>query len=284
MKQFFTSADGLKLAFRVEGTGDAVPLLCLSGLTRNMADFDHFVEAIGPSLEGRQIICMDARGRGASDHDPNFANYNIMVEAADAVALLDHLGVEKCIVIGSSRGGYQAMVMAATAPQRLTGVVLNDVGPVLAPEGLGKIMTYLGMPPKAKTLNELAGALRHMNSDAFQNVGDDFWADWAARTVVVTDDGLELNYDAKLRDAIIEQAAALDPDGPRLWPLFDALLPIPTILLRAENSDLLTAEAAADMVARKSDLVAYAVPDRGHIPRLDEEDSLSAIRAFINQL
>lgn len=278
MKKFATQ-DGLTLAYRDEG--DGAPLLCLAGLTRDGRDFDHFAAEMTPDF---RVVRLDSRGRGGSDWDANFNNYNVVVEAGDALALLDHLGIERATIVGSSRGGLLAMVIAATAPGRLNGVVLNDVGPALDPNGLAKIMSYLGVKPTAKTLGEAAAALAETFGNDFPGVAPTFWAEWAARSYRVTEDGLDLTYDPKLRDATIAQMEAADPDGPGLWPLYEALGPVPTLVLRGENSNLLTAETMAEMKARKPDLVTAVVADRGHIPRLDEVDALGPIRAFLKSL
>ncbi|MEM8753348.1 MAG: alpha/beta hydrolase [Pseudomonadota bacterium] len=275
----FETEDGLSLHYDDEGEGD--PILCLAGLTRNGRDFDEFAAALP---EGFRVVRLDSRGRGRSDRDPNFNNYNVMKEAADALALLDHLGIERTIVVGSSRGGLLAMVTAATAPQRLRGVVLNDVGPVVDPKGVEKIMSYLGRPPEATTMEEAATALETAFGGDFPGAGTDFWRYWAERGFDETDEGLAVAYDPKLRDAVEAQAASFDPEGPGLWPLFAALGPIPTLLLRGENSDLLSAETAAEMEKRKPDLKVAVVQRRGHIPRLNEPDAIGPILDFIGGL
>ncbi len=275
----FTTKDGLSLAYRDDGEGET--LLCLAGLTRDGRDFDHFSAEIYGTA---RLVRLDSRGRGASDWDPDFENYNAVVEAGDALELLDVLGIEQAVVVGSSRGGLLAMVIAATAPQRLRGVVLNDVGPALDPNGLARIMTYLGLKPKAKTLAEAADALAEAFGADFPGVGRGFWSEWAARSYRETDDGLDLTYDLKLRDATVAQMEAADPDGPGLWPLFATLGPIPTLVLRGENSNLLTAETVREMQAVKPDLMTATVANRGHIPRLDEPDSLGPIRDFLKSL
>lgn len=283
----FKTADGLSLHYQDEGTGAGSPFLCLPGLTRSGADFDHFAAALDRSSCDRRLIRLDSRGRGQSDHDPDFNNYNVGVEAADVIALLNHLEIEQVIVIGSSRGGLLAMVIAATNPQRLAGVVLNDVGPVVEAAGIEKIMGYLGVPPEAKTLEEAATNLKNGYRAQFRGVGDDFWRDWAERSYRVTPEGLALTYDPRLRDATIAQAKQMtesDSDGANLWKLFDALAPIPTLVLRGENSDLLSAETVAAMQARKSDLRTMVIGDRGHIPRLDEPAALWAISDFAKSL
>ena len=57
--QYFTAADGTRLAYRDEGTGPA--LICLAGLTRNSTDFTYLM----PHLPGLRVIRPDYRGRGA---------------------------------------------------------------------------------------------------------------------------------------------------------------------------------------------------------------------------
>lgn len=280
MKSFKTK-DGLSLAFSDEGNGSGVPILCLAGLTRSGRDFDAFAAEIGG---GRRIVRLDSRGRGGSDFDSNFANYNVMVEAGDALALLDHLNIPKVVIVGSSRGGILAMVIAATAPDRLAGVVLNDVGPVISPEGMTKIIGYIGTPPQAKTMTEAAGNLAAAFGDQFPGVDAEFWLGWAERSYRTVPDGLALNYDPKLRDATLAQMATVDPDGPGLWPLFAALGPVPTLVLKGQYSDLLSDETVAQMVAAKPDLRSAVVANRGHIPRLDEPDAIAPIKDFLSGL
>ena len=124
MTEFFTALDGTRLAFARQGHG--TPLLCLTGLTRNMADFDYVL----PHLAAVQVIRMDYRGRGASVWSGT-ASYTVLQEAQDALALLDHLGIARAAVLGTSRGGLIGMLLAHLAKPRLLGLCLNDVGPVV---------------------------------------------------------------------------------------------------------------------------------------------------------
>jgi pimeloyl-ACP methyl ester carboxylesterase len=172
---YVTAADGVKLAYDVTGAG--TPLLCLPGLTRNMEDFEPVVEAYA---DRAQVIRMDFRGRGASDYaDP--ATYQVPQEAQDVLTLLDHLKLPKVTILGTSRGGLVAMVLAATAKDRLAGVILNDVGPEIMAEGLAAIMTYIGRPPSHRTLVDAAGAMPAAYADSFQNVPPETWAAFARR-------------------------------------------------------------------------------------------------------
>ena len=96
-----------------------------------------------------------------------------------------------------------------------------------------------------------------------------------------TDEGLQINYDPKLADAVAAVGAQPVPD---LWPLFDALKPLPTALIRGANSNLLTAETAAKMQARHPEMIYAEVPDRGHVPFLDEPEALDALNEWLAYL
>ena len=271
LTRFFTTRDGLRLAYRDEGEG--LPLLCLAGLTRTMADFDYLL----PHLpQGIRVIRMDARGRGDSARADS-ATYTVPQEAADAVALLDHLGVERAAILGTSRGGLIGLLLCATAKARLSGLCLNDVGPVIERGGLVRIFDYLGRNPAAKTHQALADALPRM-MPGFANVPASRWMEEARKHYTQTDRGLSITYDPALRDAFIK---AFDGPPVDLWPLWKATAGIPVALIRGANSDLLSSETVAEMRRRRPDLIFADVPDRAHIPFLDEPESLSVIRAFL---
>lgn len=269
-----TAADGTRLFFSDEG--DGVPVLALAGLTRAGTDFDF----VAPHLDGVRLIRMDYRGRGQSGHaDP--ATYTIPQEGQDALALLDHLGIDKAAILGTSRGGLIAMVLAATAKDRLIGVALNDIGPVIDPAGLEVIKDYVGRRPAQKTIAELAEARATFLAPGFQNIPPERWLAEATRHYRETPQGLALNYDPRLRDAVLAAGAQPAPD---LWPLFDAMDGLPLALIRGANSDLLSPETTQEMRKRRPDMVFAEVPDRGHIPFLDEPEALTALRIWIGKL
>jgi len=269
--QYFSSFDGLKLAFSDEGEG--VPLLCLAGLTRNSSDFDY----LAPHLPAVRLIRPDYRGRGASDWSDDPETYSPASEARDVLDLLDHLNLSRVAVLGTSRGGLIAMILAATAKDRLLGVCLNDIGPVIEQTGRDKISGYLGRPPEYATRQEMAQAMPG-NKPEFANVPPSRWQQEVARQTVETKTGLALTYDAKLR---LGYEAAIAAPAPDLWPLFDAFADLPLALLRGANSDVLSAETAREMRARRPDMIFAQVPDRGHIPFLDEPVAVAAINKWL---
>ena len=270
---FFETSDGLKLHYTDEG--DGLPLLCLSGLTRDGTDFNY----VAPHLDGVRLIRMDYRGRGQSDW-ADFATYTIPTEGRDAIELLDHLKIDKAAILGTSRGGLIAMILAATAKSRLLGVALNDIGPELDPQGLEVIMGYLGRNPVWKTHAEAAAA-RPTVMTGFANVPQDRWLDEVTRLYRETQGGLEITYDPKLRDAILAGSTQPTPD---LWPLFDAFEKLPLCTIRGANSDLLTSDTLAKMQSKRPDMIAATVPDRAHIPFLDEPESIDALKRWLTML
>lgn len=266
----FKAPDGTRLHFTDEGAG--TPVLALSGLTRNGTDFDY----VAPHLAGIRLIRLDYRGRGKSDWaDP--ATYTIPVEAGDALVLLDHLGLQRAAILGTSRGGLIAMLLAATARDRLTGVCLVDIGPDLAQGGLDVIRDYIGRNPAEKSHAE-AVAMRARLLKGFANVPDSRWESEVRKHYVETPEGLAINYDPKLRDAVL---AAGEQPMPDLWPLFDALAGLPLAAIRGANSDLLSPETFDEMRRRRPDMIAATVPDRGHVPFLDEPGALAALHEWI---
>ncbi|MDA0188397.1 MAG: alpha/beta hydrolase [Proteobacteria bacterium] len=273
---YVTSADGLRLAYDVTGQGAA--LLCLPGLTRNMEDFEPICEAFAHRA---QVIRMDFRGRGASDWgDP--ASYQVPVEAGDVVALLDHLGLDRVTILGTSRGGLVALVLAAIARDRIAGVIFNDIGPEIMPEGLSYIMDYLGKPPKFRTLAEAAAALPRHYAPAFRDVPAENWAALARR--IYREEGGQLvnRYDPRLREAVAPTFAP-DAVAPDLWPLFDALAGAPIGLIRGAGSNILSAETAGEMRLRRPDMAYAELADRGHVPFLDEPPALAVIETVLER-
>jgi pimeloyl-ACP methyl ester carboxylesterase len=79
---FVTAQDGLRLHVREYGsrTAPALPVVCLPGLARTVADFDALAPALANGQPSRRVIAIDSRGRGQSDYDKNPENYNVAVE------------------------------------------------------------------------------------------------------------------------------------------------------------------------------------------------------------
>jgi pimeloyl-ACP methyl ester carboxylesterase len=273
MTQFFTTTDGTRIAYTDQGSG--TPLLCLSGLTRTIQDFDYML----PHLPPCRLIRMDYRGRGASQWT-GAATYTVPQEAKDALELLDHLNIRQAALLGTSRGGLIAMVLAATAHDRLLGICFNDIGPEIHKPGLARIMDYVGRNPRVKTHAELAEALP-ANMPGFANVPATRWLAEARLHYTETPQGLRITYDPALRESFLNAFKGPEVD---LWPLFDACAGLPLALIRGGNSDLLTQSCADEMRRRRPDMGFANVPDRAHIPFLDEPQAVAILKAYLDSV
>jgi len=272
--QSFKAADGTRLAFRDDGNG--LPLLALAGLTRDGRDFDYLARHLPGDV---RLIRLDSRGRGRSDWAAP-ETYTVGQEAQDALALLDHLGIDRAAIIGSSRGGLLGMVIAATAKPRLLGLCLNDVGPVLERDGLLRIGAYVGVEPSVTSLAEVADRM-NVAMPGFAQVPVQRWLEETVRHYDQLEGRIGLTYDPALA---VGFAAAMAGPLPPAWPLFNSCSGLPLALIRGANSDVLARETAQAMCRCRPDMIFAEVPDRGHIPFLDEPDSLACIFAWLDRV
>lgn len=269
--QGFLAEDGARLAFRDEGQG--LPLLALAGLTRDGRDFDYLARHLPGGI---RLIRLDSRGRGGSEWTgPD--TYTVAQEAKDALSLLDHLALANAAIIGSSRGGLIGLVLASTAKHRLLGLCLNDVGPVVEREGLLRIGAYVGIEPAVPTLEEVADRMPSA-MPGFSHVPTLRWQEETVRHYVQRDGHVGLTYDPALRRAFDAAMAAPLPD---LWPLFDACDGLPLALIRGAASDVLARDTAEEMRRRRPDMIFGEVPERGHIPFLDEPEAVEVLKTWL---
>lgn len=278
-ENFIESGDGLKLFYREFGSGNGgLPILCLAGLTRNSRDFEDVCARLGPRF---RVLALDLRGRGFSDWDPNWRNYNPQTYADDVLGLLDGLGIDRIVLLGTSLGGLISTLLSYNHPERVAGVMLNDVGPEIAPEGLERIKSYVGLLGPVTNWDEAAEQAKLINSIAWPDLPDDRWHRIARRLYREDEAGVpRLDMDPMIGEAARKVGATLtDP-----WVLFEGLEDIPTMVLHGETSDILTMDIVERMLEKKPDLKHVVVPGVGHVPLLDEPVAERAIDAFLDKV
>lgn len=276
----FTTSDGPRIQYRdyaPTGLVSGPPVLCLHGLTRNVRDFEDLAPAI--AALGRRVIVASQRGRGRSDPDPMPERYSPAVYVGDMLALLDSLAIPRAVFVGTSMGGLMTMIAAATAPERVAAAVLNDIGPELDPAGLARIQGYVGAGAPARSWHEAAAQCRAINGVAFpRETSDAFWLGFARKLFrEEAPDCIVLDYDP----AIARTVAPGSSDIVDLWPLFDALKAIPTLVVRGEITDILMASTLDEMRRRKPDLESVTAPHVGHAPFMTEPAAWEALGAFL---
>ncbi len=278
--KFWVSDDGLKLYARVYPGPEAFArtVLCLHGLTRNSRDF----EDLAPHLQQNyRVIVPDVRGRGLSARDPNPQNYQPAIYLQDILALMDTVDAPRAAIIGTSMGGMLAMMMAVGSRDRVSGVVLNDMGPEVDPKGLERIKAYAGRLPAPKNWDEAIAQTCTSFGNAWPNLSSERWSVLTRRAYREDDTGA-VHVDA---DPMIgEMLRAAPAATANLWPFWKAMRGIPMLAIRGAQSDILSAATFAKMKAENPDLEQLEVAQRGHAPLLDELGCIAAIDALLAKL
>lgn len=260
----------------VTAWGDpANPALMLwHGLARTGRDFDTIAAALSDTYH---VICPDTIGRGLSQWsaDPD-RDYRLPVYADHALALADALGLGRFRFLGTSMGGALGIVAGATTLRdRLSRLVINDIGPTFPQAPFDRIRTYVGAPPDFATMAETEAYFRVIYAP-FGAHTDAQWRHLAETSVRRLPNGrLTPHYDP----AIARQFHAHPRDFER-WGEWDSLTP-PTLVLRGVDSDLLTVEVAAEMTRRGPRATLTEVRGCGHAPALNVADQIAIVRAFL---
>lgn len=281
---YWTSRDGLRLHYRdypaADGAGceDRPPLLCLPGLTRNARDFEVLALRFAG---GWRVISPEMRGRGDSAYARDSSTYNPYQYVDDVNHLLEEAGITRYVAIGTSLGGLMTMILAMNAPERIVGAVLNDIGPVLEPEGLARIGGYVGQGRSFPTWMHAARALEEVQGVAYPEFRIDDWLALAKRLMVLSSNGrIVFDYDMKIAEPMQRPGADLSFD---LWPGIENLAGKPVLLLRGGMSDLLSVTTLEQMRATLPGAEAVTLANVGHAPTLDEPEAVAAIERLLTR-
>jgi len=278
---FVTAHDGLTLHVRRYGSrhASAHSVVCLPGLARTAADFHHFAVALTANpAKPRLVLALDYRGHGQSQYDRNPNNYTIRVALADLSAILAALEITSAIFVGTSFGGVLAMMPAKLPPTAVAGVILNDIGPVMQPQGLMRVKSLVGKLPIARNFEEGAQILRWLFEAQFTKLAPQDWIAFAQRTWREEHGTFVPTHDPNLARAL--RGFSLECLQ-TLWDQFDALTRIPLLVIRGANSDMLASTTLNAMLARRGQLEVVVVPDQGHAPLLAEPKVIQRIAAFV---
>jgi pimeloyl-ACP methyl ester carboxylesterase len=270
--------DGLSLFYRDYGDplSRRLPMICLTGLTRNSADFADLADR---HAGDRRILCLDYRGRGRSAYDSDWRNYDPRIYVSDIAHLLAANDIHRAVVVGTSLGGVLAMALAVVKPTVLAAVVLNDIGPDVVAGGLARIMGYVGADQPQPDWPSAVRYVRQLLTRLSPRSDAD-WLRMAQGTFREGADGLlHFDWDVKLAKPLMAQSSTV----PDLWPFFGALRRVPTLVLRGAISDVLSPETFARMAVVKLDVERVIVPQSGHVPSLNELEAATAIDAFIRR-
>jgi pimeloyl-ACP methyl ester carboxylesterase len=277
---YWWSNDGLRLHYRdYAGPSDRPPILCLPGLTRNARDFANLAERLSPAW---RVIALDFRGRGESAYAKDPMTYVPLTYAQDVERLLTELGLARFILFGTSLGGIVSMLLAATGPERIAGVLLNDIGPEIEPEGLARIRSFVGRAGSWPTWVHAARALGETNAEVYPGYKLEDWLALAKRLYRLTPQGRVVpDYDKAIAEPFRLPGGEAGID---LWPALTALKAVPALIVRGETSDILSAATAAEMKKRLPGAALVTVPGVGHAPTLDEPEAAAGIDALLARI
>ena len=279
---YWLSKDGLRLHYRdypAAARSRHPPILCLPGLTRNARDF----APVADRLAGKyRIIVAELRGRGKSERARDPMSYVLATYLEDLAALIEQRSLDRFILFGTSLGGLLAMLIAATHPGKVAGMLLNDIGPAIDPAGLSRIRGYVGKGGSYPTWLHAARGLAELHQTAYPDYRLEQWLEMAKRLCRLTDAGrIVSDYDSAIAEPFRVPGNESAGD---LWPLLDALKPFPILLVRGALSDILTAETADRMAAALPLLQRIDLPRIGHAPTLFEPESQAAIDRLLGRI
>jgi len=265
--------EGRELYFSEWGPPDGEVVVAWHGLARTGRDMDH----IAAHLAHRwRVICPDTLGRGLSQWSPEpEREYCLAFYEAQAVSMLDQLGVAQCHWLGTSMGGAIGLRAAAGALRgRIRRLVLNDIGPEVAAAAVQRILSYAGQPPAFETFSELQQFFRTVYQP-YGWLSDDMWnllTESSARRL--PDGRLTPHYDPAMVGQFVHHPQDYDQ-----WPAWDSLH-LPVLCLRGEHSDLLLPDVAQAMTQRGPRATLITVPGCGHAPALNTPEQFAWIEAF----
>jgi pimeloyl-ACP methyl ester carboxylesterase len=254
-------------------------LVCVHGLSRQGRDFDVLAQAMAAHY---RVICPDLAGRGESDWLADPLSYQVPTYAGEMLALMHHLRLTQVDWVGTSLGGLVGLVVASQPHAPVGRLVLNDVGPVLEPAALVRIGAYVGQSRQWPTLAEAADAL-WQSSTTFGAHTPAQWRALSRHMVRWKGDAWGLHYDPaigstfKTAAASVEAAAAAQE---ALWQAYDSLR-CPTLLLRGQDSDLLSSQTALAMTQRGPKARLHEFLGVGHAPTLVQDDQVRVVQEFL---
>lgn len=270
---YWWSNDGLRLHYRdYAGRDDRPPIVCLPGLTRNARDFADIADRLAGEW---RLIVVELRGRGESAFAKDPLTYAPLIYVQDLFGLFAELKLERMILFGTSLGGILTMLLAASGQVGIAGALLNDIGPDVEPQGLTRIRTYVGRQANWPTWLHAARGIAASNGDIYPQFSLQDWIAMAKRLCRLTAQGrIVYDYDMRIAEPFRLPGGEAGVD---LWPTFDGLRGIPTLLMRGVLSDILSDATARRMAERHPGLDYVQVPGIGHCPLLTEPEATLGI-------
>ena len=274
MRSNYLRCEGREIHFTEWGHAGDRALIAWHGLARTGRDMDDIAAHLAQRFH---VICPDTLGRGLSQWSPDpQGEYCLEFYVRLASSLVDQLGLKTFDWLGTSMGGAIGLLAASGALRgRIRRLVLNDIGPQLAPAAVQRIRAYAGNPPAFATVSELETYFRTIYKP-YGWLSDAQWRRLAETSTRRLPDGrVTPHYDP----AMVMQFTHHDDDY-ALWDAWDTL-ELPVLCLRGESSDLLAPDVAEQMRQRGPRAMVVTVPGCGHAPALNTPEQFGLVERFL---
>ena len=231
-------------------------LILLHGFTGTAHAWDGLAHRLRRNY---RVLALDQRGHGESEWA---TDYSVDRFVEDLRAFADALQITQFTLVGNSMGGRNAYHFAGQFPERVTRLVLGDIGPDVAPAGRARVDSTAQSRDRFANSEEAiqlalegnpraqASAIRTRMRHSLMRLDDGRWT---------------FRFDSALRSA---KTPLPRPDPAQGWALL-ANITCPTLLLHGAESDLLASETAARMVGEMPDCRVVEIPDSGHPLAID---------------
>lgn len=267
------SVDGLKLAYQEWGSPTAPPIVMLHGFGVSGHMFDEFAERMQDQY---RLLALDQRGHGDSDWSAE-GDYSRDAFVSDLEGFRKALGLDSFILIGHSMGGLNSVAYANAYPQHVRALVLVDVGPEAAREGVDNIARFTRGPDELEFEEFVEMAHRFNQRRTIENIRERM-----RHRLKPTESGKwTWKFDRRFRepDAGLKIGSSLGDD--ESWQLFRNIS-VPTLLVRGGESDVLTQEVAERCTQEIPRARLVVVPGAGHSVPGDNPDAFTeAVREFL---
>lgn len=273
-RDIYVEANGLRHHLIARGSPGQPIVMLIHGLSQQAHVFDEAATALSNDFH---VYALDVRGRGETEWGTadgyHFTNY-----VEDLEAVREALGLERLSLVGTSMGGLIAMYYAASHGVRVRRLVMNDIGPEIAPEGLKRVLEITSSAPSAFTdLKAVAKYYKDVHPEVLAGRSTDETLEYARWHVRRSDSGL---YVWKMDPAVRQPPATPPPPPMEPWAALKAVN-CPVLVIRGSESDILTEEICGRMEAALADSKSAVVPGVGHAPTLSEPEAYQALHDFL---
>jgi pimeloyl-ACP methyl ester carboxylesterase len=273
MRDIYVDANGLRHHLVARGQPGSPIVMMLHGLTQQAHVFDGVASQLAAKFH---VYCLDIRGRGETEWGPP-DGYTLSNYVEDLEAVRAALGIERMALVGTSLGGLISMYYTPGHAEHVTRVVLNDIGPEIAPAGLERILAWLtGAPQAFVDLKAVAKYYREANAPVLANRSEEEVLEYARWHVRKDMSVLIWKMDPAVRTAP-PSPPPMDP-----WEAFRAIS-CPVLIVRGGTSDVLSPEVAAKMLAENANARLVEVPGIGHAPQLTEAAVYGELERFLSE-